>query len=687
MGKKFSFLFLVCLLVVGGSVLLADEGPADDGETKRIEKWIPDQKILVGAPPTVIPLSGVVTQFREEGAFGNEKPFDPKQVQVRVVQNSNPEVVTPVIERNQLCLVWNGTETDQTSIMLEFDYKGHRVYNNFSVTVWEPNFWMMGLIVFGGIGIFMFGMKILSEGVQRIAGPSLRRMIAMFTEHRVFAFLTGILVTFLLQSSSVTTVMTISFVNSRIIQLSQAVGVILGANIGTTVTSWLLTLNISAYAIPMVGFSALFFVFVKNERVKNVAASLMGLGLLFFGLKLMGEGFSSMKELPEFSNFLQAFSADTFPGLLKCVFAGCAVTILIQSSAASIGIVMSLSMIGAVEDFPTAVAFILGENIGTTSTAMIASLGTSTNAKRAATFHAIFNVLGVCWVLALFRPVFIPAVETTAQFLKLQLIPFGIPLAHSIFNVTNALLFLPFTRIFARLLAKYIPDRVKDERPTETGLDPRHITSPNIAVLQSRLIVQRMAKRCHKLGEDVFRLVQGPLDNEKEIQHPFHEEEAFDRIQDEVIRFTSKILSMNTSPDSAEQAREHLRMADEIESVSDYLISILKSALKLKESGQELPDFVKSGLAHLGERTLFLLKDINSAFGGHESADYFLATIYLTCQELSTELKELRSRFMAEMEKGSYDPALIAGVNAQLAFYRQVWEHVRNIAEAFCGEK
>lgn len=150
-----------------------------------------------------------------------------------MVQNSNPEVVTPVIERNQLCLVWNGTETDQTSIMLEFDYKGLQVYNSFNVTVWEPNFWMMGLVVLGGIGIFMFGMKILSEGVQRIAGPSLRRMIAMFTGHRVFAFMTGILATFLLQSSSVTTVMTISFVNSRIIELSQAVGVILGANIGT----------------------------------------------------------------------------------------------------------------------------------------------------------------------------------------------------------------------------------------------------------------------------------------------------------------------------------------------------------------------------------------------------------------------------------------------------------------------
>ena len=364
-------------------------------ETKRIEKWIPDQKILAGAPPTVISLSDVIGHFQEEGAFGGDGLIDPDAVRIAVVQNSKKDVVTPVIEGDRLRLIWNGTRSDQTSIMLEFDYDGHQVYDSFNVEVWKPKYWMMGLVVLGGIGIFIFGMKNLSEGIQRIAGPSLRRMIAMFTEHRVFAFGTGILITILLQSSMVTTLMTIGFVNSQIISLSQAIGVILGANIGTTITSWILTLNIAAYSLPLIGISALFFVFFKNERVKNIAAALMGLGFIFFGLRMMGQGFSSLKELPEFSAFLQAFSADTFPGLLKCVLAGCVLTILIQSSAASIGIVMSLTMIGAVEDFPTAVGFILGENIGTTFTAVIASLSTSTNAKRAAAFHALFNVLGV----------------------------------------------------------------------------------------------------------------------------------------------------------------------------------------------------------------------------------------------------------------------------------------------------
>ena len=709
--------FLVCLLFAGnfdsrGFNLFADEVPVSpeavpqhetaagdeaaasgaelpggEDDTKRIEKWIPDQKILAGAPPTVISLSDVVGHFREEGAFGENGPVDPDAVQISVVQNSKKDVVTPLVEGDRLRLVWNGTRVGETSIMLEFDYKGYQVYDGFNVEVWKPKFWMMALIVLGGLGIFIFGMKNLSEGIQRIAGPSLRRMIAMFTEHRIFAFGTGILITILLQSSMVTTLMTIGFVNSQIITLSQAIGVILGANIGTTITSWILTLNISAYSLPLIGISGLFFVFFKNERVKNIAGTLMGLGFIFFGLKLMGQGFSSLKELPEFSAFLQAFSADTFPGLLKCVLAGCVLTILIQSSAASIGIVMSLTMIGAIDDFPTAVAFILGENIGTTFTAVIASLGTSTNAKRAAAFHALFNVLGVCWVLALYRPVFIPLVELAARTLKLQLIPFGIPLAHSLFNVTNALVFLPFTKVFARLLTKVIPEGARNVAASETGLDSRRIESPPIAVLQSRLIIERMGERCRKLGEAIFSQVQGALDNEKEIQHSFREEETLDRIQDEIINFTSKILAMNPASDSAEQAREQLRIADEIESVSDYFISILKSDLKLKNDGLAMPPYMKAGFAKLAQKTLVLFKDINRAYGNRVRARYFLEQVYSTCRGLTAEIKELRASFMTAIEKEHYDPILIVAVNSQLTFYRRIWEHLQNITEAYCGAK
>jgi hypothetical protein len=284
----------------------------------------------MGAPPTLISLSEVIAHFQEIGAFGTDEPIDLDQVQVKVVQNTEKEVVTPEIVGDQLRLIWNGSKAKTTNIILEFSYHDHQVYDSFSVEVWKPEFWMMGLVVLGGLGMFILGMKNFSEGTQRLAGSSLRRMIAMFTEHRIFAFGTGILVTSILQSSSVTTVMTIGFVNTQFISLSQATGVILGANIGTTITGWILTLNVSAYSLPLIGVSALVYVLFKNERIKNLAFMLMGLGFLFFGLKVMGEGFSSLKELPEFSAFLQMFSADSFSGRLKCVLAGCLLTILIN---------------------------------------------------------------------------------------------------------------------------------------------------------------------------------------------------------------------------------------------------------------------------------------------------------------------------------------------------------------------
>ncbi|MGI5832901.1 MAG: Na/Pi cotransporter family protein [Thermoguttaceae bacterium] len=663
------------------------EVPPPSKEVKRIEKWIPDQKILMGAPPTLISLSEVIAHFQEIGAFGTDEPIDLDQVQVKVVQNTEKEVVTPEIVGDQLRLIWNGSKAKTTNIILEFSYHDHQVYDSFSVEVWKPEFWMMGLVVLGGLGMFILGMKNFSEGTQRLAGSSLRRMIAMFTEHRIFAFGTGILVTSILQSSSVTTVMTIGFVNTQFISLSQATGVILGANIGTTITGWILTLNVSAYSLPLIGVSALVYVLFKNERIKNLAFMLMGLGFLFFGLKVMGEGFSSLKELPEFSAFLQMFSADSFSGRLKCVLAGCLLTILIQSSSAAIGIVMTLSMIGAIGDLPTAIAIVLGENIGTTVTALFASIGTSINAKRAAIFHTLFNVSGVCWVLALFEPFFMPLIEQTAHLLNLPLIPAGIALGHTLFNVTNALLFLPFTKTIAGLLTLIIPEREKTGPATETGLDLRYIESPLIAVLQSRLIIGRMGERCRKLGEIVFKQVRGPLESEKEIQYSFREEEALDRMQDEIISFTSKILSKNPTADVAQQVREQIRMADEIESVSDYFILVLKSALKLKNDGLEMPEFIRVGFDDLDEKTLLFFKDINRAYGNRVKARYFLEQFYSTCRSLTAKIKELRTEFMMKMEEEHYDPLLIVAVNSQLTFYRRICEHLLNIAEVFCGAK
>ncbi|MFQ5637700.1 MAG: Na/Pi cotransporter family protein, partial [bacterium] len=238
----------------------------------------------------------------------------------------------------------------------------------------------------GGLGIFLFGMKSMSDGLQAVAGNTLRRMIALVTDNRLMAVAAGIGLTCLVQSSSITTVIAVGFVNSGFMMLNQAMGVILGANIGTTITGWVLVLKIGKYGLPIVGVAVFFYLFSKNEKVKYIALTALGLGMIFFGLELMKNGFKPLRGMDEFKNWFLAFDSETYLGVLKTAAVGCILTVMVQSSSATLGITIGLAQTGLI-GFETAAALVLGENIGTTITAYLASIGASTNAKRAAYFH------------------------------------------------------------------------------------------------------------------------------------------------------------------------------------------------------------------------------------------------------------------------------------------------------------
>jgi len=257
--------------------------------------------------------------------------------------------------------------------------------------------------VCGGLGIFLLGMKNMSEGMQAVAGERLRRMIGAVTNNRLLACGVGTLVTCIIQSSSVTTVMVVGMVNASIMNLLQAIGVILGANIGTTITGWILVIKISKYGLPLLGASSFFYLFSKRDSIRFFFMFLMGLGMVFFGLELMTQGFAPIKEMPGFIAWFHRFHPDTYFDVWKCVLVGAALTAIVQSSSATLGITMALALTGTI-DYRTAAALILGENIGTTITAVLASLGAATNARRAAYAHVAFNVIGVCWITAIFTP-------------------------------------------------------------------------------------------------------------------------------------------------------------------------------------------------------------------------------------------------------------------------------------------
>ena len=342
----------------------------------------------------------------------------------------------------------------------------------------------------GGLGLFLLGMKNMSEGMQAVAGQGLRRIIAMVTNNRFLAVASGALATCIVQSSSITTVMTVGFVNSGLMTLKQAVGVIMGSNIGTTITGWILVLNIGKYGLPIVGLASFVYLFSRSERWRYWGLAVMGVGLVFFGLETMKEACGIIKSSPAFVEWFKQFQADSYLGVIKCALIGCILTALVQSSSATLGITISLATQGLI-DYPTAAALVLGENIGTTITALFASLGATTVARRAAYFHSIFNVLGVAWITTIF-PIYsqlvkslvgIDSVEGAISDVQMMT---AIATTHSLFNITNTALFLPLLPVMVKLLEWIVPGKDFKEKPKLTDLDIRYLDTPALAIEQSR---------------------------------------------------------------------------------------------------------------------------------------------------------------------------------------------------------
>lgn len=652
-------------------------------------KLIPDMKVPVGAQPTVIDLQGrfEATEFA--------RGCDPKCLELDVVRIDPSGVADVVLEGDQLTLRWLAKKEKKAEVTIRLydrtDPENVRVLDSkFEAQVWEANIGKLLLTVVGGLGIFLLGMKSMSEGLQAVAGAGLRRMIGAVTENRLMATGVGTLVTCLIQSSSITTVMVVGFVNSGFMTLAQAVGVIMGANIGTTITGWILALKIGKYGLPILGVAAFVYLFSKRDRLRFVAMAVMGLGMVFFGLELMKDGFSIVKSLPEFEAWFKSFDASTYRGVLMCAAVGCVVTLVVQSSSATLGITIGLAVTNVIS-IPTACALVLGENVGTTITALLASLGATTNARRAAYFHALFNVLGVAWITAIFTFIYFPFIEWLVPALApiLPGIEVGpeamIATTHTVFNVVNMLLFLPFSRRIAGLLERVGRREPRDEKPHLTSLDVRMLETSAIAIEQSRVEILRMAFGCEKLAGWLKEILSQEAPDQKTVQKAFHREEVLDQVQDEIVGFIAHLLSGNIPLELAEEARRQLRMADEYESVGDYLTNILKSHLKLDHSGLRLPQSDMEGILQLHDMVAEYLALIGR---GYERRQPEVITMARSQGEAITHrVKEMRNQFLARMSEEKLDPQLVVAYNSQINAYRRVREHVLNVAEAIAGEK
>ena len=546
----------------------------------------------------------------------------------------------------------------------------------------------------GGLGIFLLGMKSMSDGMQAVAGSSLRRMIALVTNNRVAATIVGVFVTCIVQSSSITTVMVVGFVNSGVMALSQAIGVIMGANIGTTITGWILVLKIGKYGLPILGAAAFGYLFSKNERRRYTAMAFMGVGMVFFGLELMKDACSIIKQMPEFEEWFSFFNADTYLGVLKCALVGCVMTTLVQSSSATLGITISLAFEGVIS-YETAAALVLGENIGTTITALFASLGATTNARRAAYFHVIFNMLGVLWITAIFGwyvkfiPQFFGYVLLQAEVVDGNTTYPGttaaIAATHSVFNVINTLIFLPFVPFFVTFLNKLVPAKDYKEKPRLTDLDIRMLETPLLAIEQSQKEIEKMGDGCSKMLSWLAELRGDKNPDTKLADRLKTREEILDHMQDEIAEFVTKLLSGNVPHSVAAEARRQIRVADEFESISDYIYDLDKFDRKLRKTGNRFTEQQLEALSFLQNQTNEYLQSINE--GLVQANRNTITQTESIAERIREQIKSARKQHLEELSDGAIAPVVSVAFLASLNAFSRVRDHAYNVAETISGEK
>jgi phosphate:Na+ symporter len=533
----------------------------------------------------------------------------------------------------------------------------------------------------GGLCIFLLGMKYLSDGIQAVAGERMRKMISKVTDNPIAACGTGLFVTTIIQSSSVTTVMLVGLVNAGIMTLQQSIGVILGADIGTTVTAWIVAIKITKYGLIITGIAGLFYMFGKHERTRFIAMLIMGLGMVFFGLLLMEHGVEPLRNHESFIALFSSFAPKSLIGVIKCVVVGALVTATIQSSSATVAITITLARAGVI-DFDTSVALVLGQNIGTTITAFLASLGTSMQARRVAYAHILIKVFAVLLTV----PFFFPYLKLLGFIIKESAeIATKIALAHTIFNVLLVLAFLPFTQILAKMLQMLFKDKLAVEIPVLTKLDKRLQETPVVAIEQSRREVLRMGEVVGSMLTVLREILTENGNSKKEkINALFSQEELLDRMQEEITVFLTQLLSQGLISTLAKEAQEQLRRSDEYESVSDYIVVILKLHLRLQNAKlsfdeEEMKDILE---LHAAVQDYYKL-----VFEAHKNRNTnILITAKPRAEAITHLFRRMRSRHLSKLSTTQVDPLICTLFPDVLAGYRRVKDHLLNVAEADAEE-
>ena len=534
------------------------------------------------------------------------------------------------------------------------------------------------LTMIGGLCLFLFGMNIMGEALERRAGSSLRLLLGKLTTNRMLGFLTGLAVTAVIQSSSATTGMVVGFVNSGLLTLGQAINVIMGANVGTTVTSWILSLggiessNVfirllkpSSFTPVLALVGIVYYMFLKDSRKKDTGLILLGFATLMFGMETMSGAVSGLKDVPAFQ---QLFLLFTNPVL--GVVAGAVLTAIIQSSSASVGILQALSSTGSVT-YAAAISIIMGQNIGTCVTAMLSSVGTTKNAKRAAFVHLLFNIIGTLVCLVLFlavRALFDPAIlgESATHF--------GIAICHTVFNVICTALLLPSGNLLEKLVCRLVPDTAAPEANAE--LDERLFATPSIALERCRNLTGEMADvaaRALRGGADSI------LNYSPELAKGVREDEnRTDHYEDILGTYLVKLSALKISTADSSEAAMLLKALNDFERIGDHALNLVESAEELVNKNLTLSDAAKHELTVLVSAVNEI---VDLSFQAFRDNDLEKAYQVEPLEQVIDDLKEkLRVHHILRLQQGTCGIETGFVWSDLLTALERVGDHCSNIA-------
>ncbi len=546
----------------------------------------------------------------------------------------------------------------------------------------------------GGLGMFILGMKMMTEGLQMSAGKRIKAILSAVSSNRVVGCLTGTVVTAMVQSSSATTVMLIGFVTAGLMTLQQAVGMILGANVGTTVTAQLIAFKLSALALPAIATGVVLKYFTQQKKTRYIGEVILGFGLLFYGMTVMKHGLAPIKTHPDFLAFFTKFDPSSVGGLLLCVFVGAGLTIMVQSSSATIGLTMTLASQGLLT-FPGAMALVLGENIGTTITAELATIGSNNiNAHRAARAHTMFNVIGVTLMLCVF-PLFVKLVETVTlglgagpvdQLVGDDVVNVGRYIAngHTLFNVINAsffLLVLPWLIKIAILLSPKEEEDIDYYRLPNFG--DRLIDTPIAAIVETRSEILRMAETAkYTFRKTVKRLRDRDY---KKLAKWRQVENHLDDMQHEIVAYLTRIYQSGVSESEAKELSSLMRMTNNIERIGDSVENIAQAIEDMIESNLTFTEQAMSDMDKLVAKVAEFMDLITSAMRQRP------ANFMNRADSLENAIDAMREKYrddhiqrLRSCECG-IDQGLVY-VNL-LTNLEKIGDYCFNIAEAVAGKK